>query len=271
MLSVEGLAHRDLAEGEDVCISGIVFVDEVDVPVSQASGHACNGEPLTFDAGEHIISSTANRVILRDLQPHNDDACCVTRLGRAYAEGWSAEFAGESITPVSLIGGEMAIVTTIDAVSSEVALEWSPDRWYRWSLVVSALSAVIALFVIIIDPGRPIDAPQALRRARSRSRLSMLLDGAIVGVAVFGLVGWKEALVAAGITTFIRRPLWLFTSGVFLSCALVIAEATRDKPSHGIAWPSHFEILHGPFTAAIISLGIIAIVRPNKTVGRHDV
>ncbi|MGB1821369.1 MAG: alpha-(1-_3)-arabinofuranosyltransferase domain-containing protein [Ilumatobacteraceae bacterium] len=271
MLSVEGLAHRDLAEGEDVCIGGIVFVDEVDVPVSQATGHACNGEPLTFDAGEHIISSTANRVILRDLQPHDDNPCCVTRLGRAYAEGWSAEFAGESITPVSLIGGEMAVVTTVDAASSEVALEWSPDRWYRWSLIISALSAVIALFVIVIDPGRPIAAPQASRRVRSTSRLSMLLDGAIVGVAIFGLVGWKEALVAAGITVIIRRPLWLFTSGVFLSCALVIAEATRDKPSHGIAWPGHFEILHGPFTAAIVALGIIAIVRPDETGGRQDV
>lgn len=270
-LSVEGLAHRDLAEGEDVCVSGIVSVNRVDVPISQRTGQACDGKPLTFDAGEHIISSTANRVILRDLQPNSVEPCCATRLGRAYSEGWSAAVAGQSVTPVSLIGGEMAIITTTNASISQVALEWSPDRWYRWSLVISAISAVIALFVIIIDPGRPIQRNRIHRRVRATSRLSILADGALVGVCIFCLVGWKEALVASGVTIVTRRPQWIFTTGVALFCAVVIAESIRDQPSHGIAWPQHFEILHRPFTAAILSLAIIAIARPEGSGGRTDV
>lgn len=270
-LSVEGLTHRDLAEGEDVCVSGIVFVDRVDVPISQATGQACDAKPLTFGVGEHIISSTANRVILRDLQLGHDEPCCATRLGRAYADGWRAAVAGQPVSPVSLVGGEMAIITADNTTSSQVSLEWSPDRWYRWSLVISAISAVIALFVIIIDPGRPIQRAQTPRQVRSTSRLLILADGALVGVCIFSFVGWKEALVASGITIAVRRPLWLFTTGAVLSCAVVIAESIRDQPSHGIAWPQHFEILHGPFTAAILALGIIAIVRPERSGARKDV
>ena len=148
----------------------------------------------------------------------------------------------------------------------DLTIEWAPDRAQRIALAVSGVAAVVALFIIVIDPGV---VPGRSRRSRPRTVLEVLppvvrrlaraaLTGGIVAVTVDPLAG----AVAAVVVAVVPRPEWVALAGITGGFGLVIAEVVIDRPAHGIGWPAHFAVLHVPVTALIVGLCAWLVTAP---------
>lgn len=247
------------------CRTGVLQLDGVDVPIDPVSGGTCDGVPLIMRAGDRRIESTADLVVFA---PHDATAneassaqCCTIVVPHAAAAGWSVQRDGVSLEPVSLIGGAMAVRAADGVTIDDLTIRWQPDRWYRWSMMVSGVAAVAIALVVLIDPGA---APRRRRRNQATIHgvqaraLRAVAAGAMVALTVDPLAG-----VAVTIAAFaVPRGEWLALTVIAGGAGLVVIEVLIDHPAHGIAWPQHFGVLHLPVTAAMVGLATWLAIAP---------
>lgn len=256
-----------VGEAGTECRTGVIAIDGVDQPIDTSTGGSCDGTSVSLAAGEHLIESTADQVVLT---PPTWSAAATWRtlvLPYAFANGWAVRLDGEALEPVSLAGGSMAVRAPVGVAADDLEIVWTPDRMYRIALGVSGAGAVIALFVILLDPGT---APRRRRRGRAGSTpvvdrlgrriVRSLITGAVVGVTIDPFAG----VAAAVAVLIIPRVEWLGLGIVTAGAGLVVVEVILDRPDHGIAWPSHFGVLHVPVAAAVLMVGVwLVSARPD--------
>ena len=243
------------------CVSGVLSIDGADVDIDAATGGSCNGTTLLLTAGEHVIETSADQVTLRDTADVEPHTCCVTRLDTAYNRGWEVSAAGAQLQASSSIGGATVVVTEQPVDVSSVSLTWAPDRLYRIAIVISAVTAVLFLFVILIDPGRQSRQREPVARNRVTRSFGRIQSAAFAALVTLLWVGWPEALVILVIIVVVPRSEWVFAVAVAAISAVVVAEVARDRPQHGIAWPQHFEVVHAPMTAALLAICCVVFLQ----------
>jgi len=238
------------------CISGVLHLNGVDVAIDPVTGGSCDGVPLRLNAGEHHLRTTLDLVALTPVNA-TDARCCATVLPRAFSDAATVSVDGQPVDAISLVGGRTAVLTATSAGLSvdAVAVDWTPDRAYTVALIVSAVAALLAVVIIIIDPGQHA-RPQRRRRA-PRSRW---IRAVIVGAAVAGLVDPVAGGVCAAVAVLLPMVTRWAMLVVAAGAAAIVVEVARDAPELSAAWPGHFGILHVPMTAAVVAACVVALV-----------
>lgn len=253
-----GDADPDLGTDAD-CRRGVLAIDGIDLPVSPATGSTCDGAPVVLGAGEHHIVSTLDMIVLTPTAvPSSTVPCCTLVLPHAYADGWSVSHDGRDLDTVSLAGGALAVRTDAGVTLEDLDVAWEPDTAQRIGLLISALAGVVAVLVIVVDPGVVPGRRRRTRPARALDALSPLarrlvraaLVGAVVAVAVAPVAG---AIAAVGVA-IVPRPEWVMLAGIAGALGLVVVEVVLDRPAHGIGWPAHFGALHVPVTGLVVAI-----------------
>ena len=253
--------------GGEQCRRGVLVVDDVDIPIDATSGRTCDGAPLALTAGGHRIVSTADLLVLTPVEPAApgstelgsivSGSCCTLVLPHAFADGWSVRHDGRDLETVSLAGGALAVRVEPGVGVDDLDIAWEPDGLQRVGLLISGLAAIIAVLVIVVDPGvvpgrrraRPSTALDALSPIVRRLTRAVIVGGG-VAVTVDPVAGVLAAIVVA----VVPRPEWVMLGGVAGALGLVVVEVVLDGPEHGIAWPAHFGVLHVPVTALVVGL-----------------
>ncbi|MEY2975551.1 MAG: hypothetical protein RIR49_1971 [Actinomycetota bacterium] len=249
------------------CRAGVLAIDGLDLPIDPTTGTPCDGAPVVLGPGEHRVTSTADLVVLRPVDPTPSTAtCCTLVLPRAHAIGWRVALDGQVLDTVPLAGGAIAVRVEPGVTADGLVTEWTPDRAQRAALAVSGLAAILALLVIVIDPGA---VPGRSGRARPGTMLDVLspvprrllraaLTGGVVAVTVDPLAGVVTAVAVA----VVPRPEWAALAGIAGGLGLVAVEVLLDRPAHGIGWPAHFGALHVPVTALVVACCVWLMTAP---------
>lgn len=236
------------------CITGVLAIDGVDIGIDPATGGHCDGVPVRLDAGVHRIESAADIVVMEPLVTPTA-GCCIVASPRAHTDVMTARVDGRDVDTFALVGGGTAVVG--DRVDDVAAIEfgWPPDRVYTAALVVSSVAALLAVLVIVIDPGAV--PARARRRRPTRPRWVRAI---IVGVVVAGTVSPVAGVVCAlGVMVLPAPSRWAMAL-VGASGAVIVAEVVRDNPALSSAWPGHFGVLHVPVLAAVVAACVVALV-----------
>ena len=160
--------------------------------------------------------------------------------------GWHATLNGADLEPIRLDGWRQGFVVPA-GVGGEVTLTYTPDRAYRWGLLLGLL-AVIVLFVLAAVPSRW--SPPGLDARETR----WWAAGGAAAVAL--LVAGPVGLLIAGFGFVVGRR--LRRTPVFVAGALLVgvgAQAVLPWPGHADAgaWYSWCVTL-----APVLALGLMA-------------
>ncbi|MGA0035555.1 MAG: alpha-(1-_3)-arabinofuranosyltransferase domain-containing protein [Ilumatobacteraceae bacterium] len=233
------------------CRDGVLSIDGVDIPIATDGQGTCDGMPIVLSSGEHEVMTQADRLILRDTVRVSSPECCSYRVDHAFASGWVDRVDGVPLESMSLVGGATGVHLPPSSSQEGIVSEWAPDRWYRIALLVSAASVGFALVVIVLNPGR---RGREFRGSYDRGTRSLpvmaLVSAATSAVLVGPIYGAVVAILAMAIPRLERVGL----IAIGLIIAVTCGEVVLDRPSHGIAWPSHFEVLHAPMFAALVAV-----------------
>jgi len=244
--------RRPVTPGE--CITGVLSIDGVDIGIDPATGGHCDGVPVRLDAGVHRIESLADIVVMAPVVVP-DRGCCIATSPRAHTDVMTARVDGRDVDTFALVGGGTAVVN--DRVDDAAAIEfgWLPDRGYTAALVVSAVAALLAVLVIVIDPG---GLPARVRRRHLiRPRwVRAVVTGAVVAATVSPVAG---VVCALGVMVLPAPSSWAMAL-VGASGAVIVAEVISDGPALSSAWPGHFGVLHVPVLAAVVAACVVVLI-----------
>ncbi|MGA1036977.1 MAG: alpha-(1-_3)-arabinofuranosyltransferase domain-containing protein [Ilumatobacteraceae bacterium] len=233
------------------CRDGVLSIDGVDIPIATDGQGTCDGMPIVLSSGEHEVMTQADRLILRDTVRESSPECCSYRVDHAFASGWVDRVDGVPLESMSLVGGATGVHLPPSSSQEGIVSEWSPDRWYRIALLVSAASVGFALVVIVLNPGRRgREFCGSYGRGTRSLPVMALVSAATSAVLVGPMYGAVVAILAMAIPRLERVGL----IAIGLIIAVTCGEVVLDRPSHGIAWPSHFEVLHAPMFAALVAV-----------------
>ncbi|MGA1572392.1 MAG: hypothetical protein ACO38E_10735, partial [Ilumatobacteraceae bacterium] len=233
------------------CRDGVLSIDGVDIPIATDGQGTCDGMPIVLSSGEHEVMTQADRLILRDTVRESSPECCSYRVDHAFASGWVDRVDGVPLESMSLVGGATGVHLPPSSSQEGIVSEWSPDRWYRIALLVSAASVGFALVVIVLNPGRRgREFCGSYGRGTRSLPVMALVSAATSAVLVGPMYGAVVAILAMAIPRLERVGL----IAIGLIIAVTCGEVVLARPSHGIAWPSHFEVLHAPMFAALVAV-----------------
>lgn len=192
------------------------------------------------------------------------DGCWLV-FGEGYNDGWSAAAGGSDLgAPVLVAGGFNG--WWLPPGTEEVTVHWGPQRILVIALALSALTAAVAVGLVLVDRRRVADeVVPAARPQWSWERSPTRQPGWLVVVlwavpafllagpawAVLGLVG---GLVAQRFRTVPVAALTTLVSVGVIGLAVTYLER-RDAPFPGGGWPTTFESLHwiGMFAFATLA------------------
>jgi hypothetical protein len=201
-------------------------------------------------------------------------------LGQSLDTGWTAHVdGGPSLGPPRRIDGYANgwLVHPSRGQVLTISLRWTPQSRVRIGLWVSAVTALLCIFLMVRSPGLraarlPVERPAAYRPWRSAdpplsARRSLIVA---VGSTLLGwlLIGWVAGLVVGAIVLVGANrsrlqvaPALVAVVGVALSGAYVIRSQITHHFPLVLEWPQHFEAVRDVAWVAVVLLGIDAVVR----------
>jgi hypothetical protein len=247
---------------------------DADVDVDQLVLSAGSGPAAARDDGPGVTVTDdgADRLRARVDGPVAEGDWLV--LGQSFNQGWRAQAGGVDLGPPQLLDG-FANGWRLPAADGplDVELRFRPQQRVDLALLVSALSAAVALLLAVRRPrgaavAGVIDEPPMLAWGRAahpgttpswaRTVALTVLAGAL-GVGLVSPVGGLVAALAAlagcrhraGRLLVAIAPLLVVGAAVLLVVALQI----RDHPRPGLFWPAELEDAH-----PVAALGIVLLL-----------
>ena len=195
-------------------------------------------------------------------------------LGESFNSGWRAEVDGVDLGAPQLVDG-MSNGWFVEPGRSStvvVSLTWTPQRWVRLGLAISAATFLACIVIVWIgwrrrssrDHGEesgptsgsalawPGEQP-GLRTAVTTAVALAILSGVFVAPLIGALVG--SATLAAMLRSRLR---WLLSIGAPVALAVaggyVIVQQTRNHYPAVFEWPTYFESIHAVAWLAVMLL-----------------
>jgi arabinofuranan 3-O-arabinosyltransferase len=218
---------------------------------------------LTRESG--LASATPVRRVVRV-----GDRAGVLSLRENFNPGWSATRDGRVLPPVVVDGWQQGF--EVRGGEGAVAVEFGPDRAYRWGLGVGLLCLALLGAVVLLPLGR--SSGRALPEA-TRRELSPGLSQALGVLGAGLLAGWVGVLVAAAggwLAVVLRRRLPEAAWWVLAGFTTVASLAYILRPwgsaagwAGALAWPHYLVLV--PLAGAFV-LSSARSVEPPKRLRR---
>ncbi len=284
---------------------------------------ACGTEPVAVDRGSHLVTtadgrsagidvdllvlSNANGVPSPSTTPPETTVTSQGRttseievrdadrpywlvLGQSLNDGWVLEIDGVDQGAPRLVNG-YANGWYVDPaeVGSDVSmrLEWAPQKWVWWALVLSAVGFVAALG-LSLRPARPtaVGTSQAMRPlpvgifdafGRPPSLRPTVLVASGSGVLGLVLIDLRFGLLTALVAIAALRTAWgwralrlLVVASWGLVGAFVVAKQVRNGFPLDFDWPQHFDAVNSLGLLAYVLLAVDAVVEAVRGGWRRD-
>jgi arabinofuranan 3-O-arabinosyltransferase len=309
--AVLDLPCTTVAEIDGVAVTATIDVDDAGWLDGEPIELEPCDRPVRLGAGRHLIEGspgpvpiTLDRVVLDDgVRAALDDAAppppvdvvstgrvdrtvrvgpcpdgCWLVLGEGVNDAWSASGPeGDLGAPVTVDGGFNGWWIAPSDDATVVELRWTAQWALDWALVLSALGAVSAVWLVVrgrvrrdpdhtapaVDtspplwswgPATPVGRRQALVVTTVWVTASLLLVGPVW--ALCGLLG------GAAIILMPRHRLVELTAlaSLMVVAAIVVVRERRTAPPPNGAWPGTFESLHGLGMFAVACVVVAALI-----------
>ncbi len=194
---------------------------------------------------------------------------CWLVVGEGYNTGWTASTDDGSLGPPVLVDGNAnGWYLEPSTTPTTVTVAWTAQRPLNIAFALSALGALLAIALVVLDRRRADDTDDvapAPRLATPADRTTTRIAGVTVGIGVVTtalFVGWAWALVALllGIPAIVLRRNRLLTAigaALVLGASLVVVAVVRsERPYPGAGWPVRFEWLHGWTLLGVVLLTV---------------
>ncbi len=257
---------------------------------------------LVLDTGGPAMAPASTRAVR--VERHSPTSATVTVAagaagpawlvwGDGWNRGWEARVDGRRLGPaIPVDGGANGWAVTLPADRAlTVEITWAPQRLVAVGLGIGAGAGVVCL-ALLIGAGR-----------RRRVARSPAPDGPEAGAAPFALLGTSPVVplavaptlaltlgAAVAATVFVgpaygpliagaaalgaRRPgAWRITAsaaviGVATAAAAVVARVVISRPGPGFGWVGAFGPVHRPMLAAVLLVGVDAVLQALTRRGR---
>ncbi len=271
---------------DGTCLSGFLEVDGSDVPIQfdATSFHAC--APLSLGAGRHEIRTTAghlsgtniDRVVLdttgnsstfdsRNLESNRTDTLVEARsessatwlvFSESASKGWRASINGFDLGEYRLVNGYAMAWQLPSGVVGDIRIEWRPQRWVRWSLVISA----IAVLIVVVLARRRAQVP-SVRAHHVEQRVSTLVATVLMLFTLGPL-----ALLAPAAARLQRRLQYLvFGVPIAAMWAWTSARQVRWDMPVDLWWPSSMSWAQPVVVVAVASFVWQVVCEPSLSTG----